>query len=107
GLLYGNLNADICASMGIFTGADAIKMILAGANAVQVVSTLYKNGPKQISRMLEDMEVWMATKGYESIDDFRGKLSAAKSNDPFAYRRAQYVDILMKSAEIFKTYPMR
>lgn len=107
GLLYGNLKADICASMGIFTGADAIKMILAGANAVQVVSTLYKNGPKQISRMLEDMEIWMAAKGYETTDDFRGKLSAAKSNDPFAYRRAQYVDILMKSAEIFKTYPMR
>jgi len=28
-------------------------------------------------------------------------------NDPYAYKRAQYVDILTKSRDIFKKYPMR
>ncbi|RLD32950.1 MAG: dihydroorotate dehydrogenase, partial [Bacteroidetes bacterium] len=107
GLLYGELNADICASRGIFTGDDAIKMILAGANAVQIVSTVYKHGPEQITKMLEDMEIWMANNQYENMDDFRGKLSRKNIDDPFAYRRAQYVDILMKSNEIFKKYPMK
>ncbi len=107
GLLYDQIKGSVCASQGIFTGADVIKMILAGADAVQVVSTLYKNGPKQISKMLEEMEAWMASRQYNSLDDFRGKLSRAKMNDPFTYKRAQYVDILMKSGEIFKKYPMR
>ncbi len=106
GLLYDNINADICANRGIFTGGDVIKMILAGAGAVQVVSAIYKHGPHQIAKMLEDMEIWMANKMYEKLDDFRGNLSKKNIKDPFAYRRAQYVDILMKSGEIFKKYPM-
>lgn len=106
GLLYKQVDADICSSNGVFSGADVIKMILAGATAVQVVSTIYKNGPKQITRMLDEIEAWMTTKQYNSLDDFRGKLSNKMTTDPFTYRRAQYVDILMKSEEIFKTYPM-
>ncbi len=107
GLLYDELKTDICASRGIFTGDDVIKMILAGADAVQVVSTIYKHGPEQITKMLHDMEIWMANNQYENPDDFRGNLSRKNINDPFAYRRAQYVDILMKSNEIFKKYPMK
>jgi len=75
GLLYGNIAADICASTGIMTGNDAIKMILAGANAFQIVSTLYKNGINHITDMLAQIESWMNKKGYKSLDDFRGKLA--------------------------------
>ncbi len=106
GLLYGETEADICANTGIYTGEDVIKMILAGADTVQVVSTIYKNGPQYITKILEDMELWMANKGYKSLDDFRGNLSRKKLKDPFAYRRAQYVDILMNSEKIFKKYPL-
>ncbi len=106
GMLYDHLDADVCANTGIFTGEDVIKMILAGADAVQVVSTIYKNGPQQITKMLEDIEIWMASKQYANLDTFRGMLSMKKAKDPYAYRRAQYVDILMKSSEIFKKYPI-
>ena len=106
GLLYGNINASICANTGIFTGHDVLKMILAGADAVQVVSTIYKHGPKQITKMLDEMKEWMKAKGYEKIDDFRGRMSRKNTKDPYAYRRAQYVDILMRSEEIFKRYPI-
>lgn len=106
GLLYDNINADICANRGIFTGEDVIKMILAGANVVEVVSTIYKHGPQQITKMLEDIEIWMANKQYETLDEFRGNVSKKKIKDPFAYRRAQYVDILMKSTEIIRDYPI-
>jgi dihydroorotate dehydrogenase (fumarate) len=107
GLLYGNIEADICANSGIYTAEDVVKMILAGANAVQIVSAVYKNGAKQIAKILEDLEIWMANKNYDTIESFRGKLSKKNVRDPYAYRRAQYVDILMKSAEIFKNYPLR
>ena len=106
GLLYGEVKASVCANTGIFTGEDVISMILAGADAVQVVSTLYKNGIGQISTILGEIETWMKKKNYKSIDDFRGKLSRKTMKDPFTYKRAQYVDILMKSEEIFKKYPL-
>lgn len=102
GLLYGNIAADICATTGIMTGTDAAKMILAGATAFQVVSTLYNNGVGQITNILADLESWMNRKGYKSIVDFKGKLAKKNLHDPFAYRRAQYVDILLRSNDIVK-----
>lgn len=105
GILFGKVKGSLCANTGIFTGHDVVKMMLAGADVVQVVSTLYKNKVEVISEMLSQMEQWMNSKQYNSIDDFRGKLSEARSSDVFAYKRAQYIDILMKSEEIFRNYP--
>lgn len=107
GLLYGNITADICASRGITDGKDIIKMLLAGASAVQVVSTIYRNKASHIPHMLETLSEWMTKHGYKTIGDFRGKLSMKKLNDPYAYKRAQYVDILTESRDIVKKYPMR
>jgi len=102
GLLFENIKADICSSRGIFNGADVIKLILAGSSCVQVVSTLYKNGLQQIEKIKKEISDWMDSKNYKSIDDFRGKLSKTRlSNDPFVYKRAQYVDLLIHSEEIF------
>lgn len=106
GLLYGNLNGSICASRGIYDGDDVIKMLLAGADAVQLVSTIYRNQPKVVADILAEMNRWMDEKGYKTLNDFRGKLSRKNMKDPFTYQRAQYVDILMKSDTIFKKYPM-
>lgn len=107
GLLYSRIRGSICSNTGIFTGRDVLKMILAGADAVQVVSTIYKHGPKQIGKILEEMEEWMKSKKYNSLAEFKGKLAKVNIKDPYAYQRAQYVDILMKSNEIFKKYPIR
>jgi len=106
GLLYGETKADVCANTGIFTGEDVISMVLAGADVVQIVSTVYKNGIGQISTIINEVETWMNKKNYKSLEDFKGKLSKKTLKDPFTYKRAQYVDILMKSEEIFKKYPL-
>ena len=106
GLLFGNIKANICANSGIFTGRDAVKMILAGADCVQVVSTLYKNQIDIISFLIQEIENFMKDKGYNTINDFKGKLSKKNAKDRFAYKRAQYIDILLKSDEILKKYPM-
>ncbi len=106
GLLYGNLEGSVCASRGIYDANDVIKMILAGADVVQVVSTIYRNSPSVVSDILMDLNRWMDDKGYKSLDDFRGKLSRKNMKNPFTYQRAQYVDILTHSESIFKKYPM-
>jgi len=106
GLLFGQIKADICTNRGISDGTDVIKMLLAGANSVQIVSAVYRNKANHVTNMIETLENWMDAHGYKSLDEFRGKLSMKNSADPYAYKRAHYVDILMKSNEILKKYPM-
>lgn len=106
GLLHNRIKASICSSTGIFEGKDIAAMILAGADAVQIVSVLYRQKPEHISKMLNDLQTWMEGKGYASLDYFRGKLSAATLNDPFVYKRAQYVDALLSSDDLLKRVTM-
>ena len=101
GLTYGNINASIAANNGVYEGIDMVKMILAGASAVEAVSTFYHNGLGYATDMLKELEDWMDRKEYASIEDFRGKLSSNSINDPFVYKRAQYIDLLLKSEERF------
>ena len=105
GLLYGEVQGSIIASTGIMEGSDVIKMLLAGADNVQVVTALYRKGFHQINSMLAAIEAWMKEKGYSSLADFRGKLSRKALKNPYTYKRAQYVDILMHSDQIFKQVP--
>ncbi|HKL33837.1 MAG TPA: hypothetical protein VJ919_14955, partial [Tangfeifania sp.] len=77
------------------------------ADTIQLVSTIYKNGPSVVADILKEMNEWMDKKEYKSLDDFRGKLSRKNMKDPFTYQRAQYIDILMNSEDIFNKYPMR
>jgi len=102
GLLYGNISAGICSNSGISNGGDVVKMVLAGADCVQVVGALYKNKIGYISAILTELEKWMASKNYKSLKDFRGKLSNKNTNDPYVYKRAQYVDLLLKSENLFR-----
>lgn len=102
GLFYGNINADICSSKGIFTGKGIVKHLLSGATCIQMVSAVYKKGLEQISVANRELSDWMDRKGYNSIDEFRGKLSQNNLGaDSLVYRRAQYVDLLLTSENIF------
>lgn len=101
GLLYGNIKGTICCSTGIMDYDDTIRMLLAGADAVQVVSTLYKNGISHLSSIISGIEKWMNEKAYTCIDDFKGKMSREKlgQKDTWIYKRSQYVKMLMQSSE--------
>lgn len=102
GLLYGNINADICSSRGIFTGEGVVKQLLSGASCIQMVSAVYKNGLEQISVANKELSDWMERKGYNSIEEFKGKLSHKKlSAESLVYKRVQYVDLLLTSENIF------
>ncbi len=103
GLLFENIKADICGSHGVHNGTDTIRLILAGASCVQMVSSLYKHGLSQIEKSKQKLAEWMEEKNYNSIDEFKGKLSNNKlSRNPFIYKRAQYVELLINSEEIFE-----
>ncbi len=102
GLLFGETKCDLCSSTGVFSGQEAISTLLAGATCFQVVSALYAHGINHIGSILSDIEQWMDRKGYKSIDAFRGKLSRARSNDPWIYTRAQYASMLLRGEVLIK-----
>ncbi len=104
GLLYGNVKGSVCASSGVITGPDVIKMLLAGADAVQVVSTIYLNQIEIIASILKDIEKWMKAKGYKDLGSFRGKLSMKNTDSKQPYEKTQYMDFMMTTAEIMKKY---
>lgn len=102
GMLFGQIDADVCSSRGIFDGEDIVKHILSGSVCVQMVSSLYKNGLEQIGVAKKQLSEWMEEKEFNSIEEFRGKM-AQKNLVPgsMVYKRAQYVDLLMRSDNIF------
>lgn len=104
GLLYGDITASICANTGIFDGYDVIKMLLAGSDCVQIVSTLYLNQIEVIGKIIREIEGWMDSRGYNTIDSFKGRLSKKNSEKKLPYRRAQYMDFMMTTSEIIKKY---
>ena len=104
GLLYGNTKSSVCTNSGIFSGYDVVKMIIAGADCVQVVSTLYLNQIEVLGPIIKDIEKWMDSKGYHTIDDFRGNLSHNKASDRLPYHRTQYMDFNLSTSSILKKY---
>ncbi len=65
---------DIIGVGGIQTGIDAFEFLLAGASAVQIGTTLQKEGPACFERLDNELRVCLEKKGYASIDDAKGKL---------------------------------
>jgi len=90
-IMSNKIDCDLAASTGIHSGEEVIKMLLAGAKVTQVASTLYKNGPDQINRILKTLEKWMSEKGFDSIDQFRGKVATEYGDDPAAFERMQFM----------------
>jgi dihydroorotate dehydrogenase (fumarate) len=84
-------NMDIAASTGVHDGKAVVKQLLAGATAVQVCSTLYKNGIGHLESILKELKEWMEKNGYNSVDEFRGKMSYDKIEDPLVYERSQFM----------------
>lgn len=93
-ILSGRCSASLAASGGVHTAEDAVKAILAGAHAVQIVSALLRNGPKYLAKILEDLKTWMEDNQYQSIRQMQGSLSLARCPDPAAFERGNYMRVL-------------
>jgi len=90
-IMSNRVNCDLIASTGIHEPATVIKMLLAGASAIQMVSGIYKYGPDLLGDSLEYISHWMKSKGYQSISDFKGKLNLLEGKEPSIYERVQFM----------------
>lgn len=90
-LMHGQIDKDLVAATGVHDGETLIKQLLAGATAVQIVSTIYKNGVGRIPVMLAALDEWMTRKSFLALADFRGKLSYEKAADAAIFERIQFM----------------
>lgn len=90
-LLSGRIKCDIAASTGIHNHETVIKQLLAGADAVQMVSVFYKNHFDVLPVIISRIEDWMKLHKYDTIDDFKGLLSYTNVNNPASYERVQFI----------------
>lgn len=99
GLLSGKIGASVCTGSGIDSPETAIKLLLAGSDAVQVVTGIYRHSMDFVTQVNDELRRWMRSKGFESIQDFKGALGAQKNDDPKIYKRSQYVRLLLNPWE--------
>jgi dihydroorotate dehydrogenase (fumarate) len=90
-LLAGRLNCDIAASTGIHNHETVIKQILAGADAVHMVSVFYKNHFDILPEITGGLQSWMAAHNFSRISDFKGLLSRKNVHNPATYERVQFL----------------
>jgi dihydroorotate dehydrogenase (fumarate) len=90
-MLSSKIQCDIAASTGVHDGKSVIKQLLAGAKAVQIASVLYKKGFQEIGVMLTDLEEWMIRHKFTSTEQFIGRMSVGKADNPAAYERVQFM----------------
>jgi dihydroorotate dehydrogenase (fumarate) len=93
-ILHGRVRPSLALTGGVATPHDGIKALLAGADAVQMVSALLRHGPGYISGMRHGLEQWMEWQKFGSLAEVRGRVSLKESKEPAVFERANYIRAL-------------
>lgn len=93
-LLRGRLKASLAITGGVATPTDGVKSVLAGADAVQIVSAVLRHGPAYFHVMREGLARYMDVHDLQSVTDMKGRVSFADVQDPAAFQRANYIRTL-------------
>src|SRR5207247_3378801 len=88
-ILWKQVKASLAVSGGVREPIDAVKAVMAGADAVQLVSALLHDGPGWLTTMRREFEQWGDANGYGSIVQLRGQMSLAehRNSERSHYRR--------------------
>ena len=93
-ILSGRIDASLAVTGGIHTSLDAVKAVMAGADAVQLVSTLLRHGPDQLTTLRRDLALWLEEHEYDSLEQMKGSMNLLRCPNPAAHERANYMTIL-------------
>jgi dihydroorotate dehydrogenase (fumarate) len=93
-VVSGRVRASLAVSGGVHTHLDAIKAVMTGAHAVQVVSAILQQGPDVLRRIREGMTQWLEEHEYDSLEQMRGSMNLLRCPDASMFERANYIRIL-------------
>ena len=91
GILSGHVQCDLAASTGVHDFETAIKMLMAGASAVQVVSGVYKHGYEFVKDMVVGIAKWMDEHKISSVNELIGLANSTVVKNPAQYERVQFM----------------
>jgi len=93
-VVSGHVRASLAVSGGVHTHLDAVKAVMTGAHAVQVVSGILQQGPDVIRRIREGLTQWLEEHEYDSLEQMRGSMNLLRCPDASMFERANYIRIL-------------
>jgi dihydroorotate dehydrogenase (fumarate) len=93
-ILEGQVKASLAVTGGVHRVEDAVKAVMCGAHALQLVSALLRHGPERLLLLRQDLEEWLEEHEYHSLQQMRGSMGLARSPNPHAYERANYMKML-------------
>ena len=94
GVLAGRVKASLAATSGVESGTEVVKYLLAGADVVMTTSALLRHGLGHMRVLRDELESWLAARDIASPERIRGRMSHAAIDDPTAFERANYIQIL-------------
>lgn len=94
GVLSANLRLSLAVTGGVHSAADALKAVMAGASAVQVVSAVLADGPAWIARTRADLGAWLEQHDYGALGEAIGSMNLSRCPNPAEYERGNYIHIL-------------
>ena len=94
-ILRGRVDGSLAGTGGVHTAADAVKLLLAGADVTMLASALLLHGPGRLAEVLRGVEQWLDEREYVSVGQLKGSLSQASCPDPAAFERAGYMKALV------------
>lgn len=93
-ILSSRSRLDLAASGGVHDWIGALKAVMAGATAVQMVSALLRHGPSRLTEVVDGLQRWLDQHEYHSLAQARASMNDAHAPDPSAFERANYIDLL-------------
>jgi dihydroorotate dehydrogenase (fumarate) len=93
-ILHGRTGLTLAATGGVHSHAEALKLLLVGADVVHLASALLEHGPSHLTCILNEMEHWMREREYTSVEQLKGSMSQKNLADPTAMARASYLRVL-------------
>lgn len=97
-IMHGRLKASLAATTGVHTAEDAVKLLLAGADVTMMASALFRLGPEHIGVVLDGVATWLDEHGYASVEQMKGSVSQRNVDDPVAFARSNYMQMLVNYA---------
>lgn len=90
-ILFGRHELSLAATSGVHRAADALKLLMVGADVTMLCSALMRHGIAHLRTVEREMIAWMEEHEYTSVAQMKGSLSQRRCADPSAYERAQYI----------------
>jgi dihydroorotate dehydrogenase (fumarate) len=93
-ILSSRVGASLAVTGGVHNALDAVKAAMAGADAIQLVSTLLRHGPEQLTTLRRDLALWLEEHEYDSLEQMKGSMSLLRCPNSAAHERANYRTVL-------------